>query len=81
MSTWSRSHLHEQQGQDQPFGVSHKGDGGKFFRATPQTADGQFRLGTGNNAFPGMVGWRWTGSPSLAVSEVTPSPPLSFLLG
>lgn len=83
-STGSPTHLREQQGQDQPFGVSYEEDGGKSFseqHPRSQFPRSQFRLDAGNNSFPRMVGWGGTGSPYSAVSNASPSLLLPFLLG
>lgn len=67
-----------------PWGSVMKGMGENLFseqHSRSQFPKSQFRLDTGNNTFPGMVGWRETGSPSLAVSEVPPLSPLPLLVG
>lgn len=49
MSTWSWSRLHEQQGQDQPLGVSYERDGRKFvLRATLQISVPQIPVQVGH---------------------------------
>lgn len=76
MSTWSWSHLCEQQGGHQPSSISYEGDGGNFLRVTSQIAVPQTTVWVQQlEQLPPDGGMR---SPSSATSKAPPLSPLPF---